>query len=349
MRLLGQGGMGAVFEAVDERLSRTVALKQTLADTDDLKRAFEREARLLANLNHPTLPRVIDHFTEGGGQYLVMDYVPGLDLNAQLEEQGRPFAVEEVLRWADELLDALEYLHSHEPPILHRDIKPSNLKLTAKGRIVLLDFGLAKGIAGQMTAATLSRSILGYSPHFAPLEQMQGEKTSPRSDIYSLGATLYHLMTGVKPPDALTRITDVANVQSDPLLPANKVNSNIPPSVSSALAQAMMHRRDLRPSATELRKALREHTRRPLPILPSSSETTVLADRSAAPKKPPRVSETTVVRRPALTPATEHSRVQKSNRAYWISGLVVAALTLLAVGIGLTFLGYRYKSEAISG
>jgi len=96
---LGEGGMGAVFEAFDQRLSRTVALKETLTESDELRRAFEREARLLANLNHPFLPRVIDHFSENSGQYLVMDFIPGDDLNALLEKRGEPFSPDEAIRW----------------------------------------------------------------------------------------------------------------------------------------------------------------------------------------------------------------------------------------------------------
>src|SRR5918911_3535570 len=150
VRPLGQGGMGAVYEALDERLHRAVALKETLVEGEELRRAFAREARLLANLNHPALPKVIDHFSEGAGQYLVMEFIAGADLAQLLSERGRPYPFETVLAWADELLDALEYLHGHEPPVIHRDIKPANLKLTPKGRVVLLDFGLAKGAAGQM-------------------------------------------------------------------------------------------------------------------------------------------------------------------------------------------------------
>ena len=109
IRQLGRGGMGAVYEAADMRLSRNVALKETLAGTDELRRAFEREARLLANLRHPALPKVLDHFSEGEGLFLVMEYIPGDDLGRMLEREGRPFPPAEVLRWADQLLDALEY------------------------------------------------------------------------------------------------------------------------------------------------------------------------------------------------------------------------------------------------
>jgi eukaryotic-like serine/threonine-protein kinase len=200
VRMLGWGGMGAVYEAVDKRLGRTVALKKTLVETEELRRAFEREDSLLANLNHPLIPRVTDHFEEGQELYLVMDYVPGEDLKAQLARRGTPFSVDDVKKWAADLLEALDYLHSRNPPVLHRDIKPANVKLSERGRVVLLDFGLAKGTAGYMTAATLSRSLHGYSPHFASLEQIQGERTTVRSDLYSMGGITPRFSGRAGPP-----------------------------------------------------------------------------------------------------------------------------------------------------
>src|SRR5215204_5955941 len=139
LRPMGRGGMGAVYEAADMRLSRSVALKETLVETDELRRAFEREARLLANLRHPALPKVLDHFDEGGGLFLVMEFIPGEDLG-RLLDTGHAFAPAKVLGWAEQLLDALEYLHGLSPPVLHRDIKPANLKLVTPGHVVLLDF-----------------------------------------------------------------------------------------------------------------------------------------------------------------------------------------------------------------
>src|SRR5688572_30465353 len=223
---LGEGGMGAVYEAVDERLDTIVALKETLFTDERLRKQFEREARLLARLHHQALPRVSDHFNEGEGQFLVMQFVAGEDLQAMLTHRNGPFPVAEVLKWADQLLDALDYLHTQDPQIIHRDIKPQNLKLTARGQIVLLDFGLAKGAGGPMSVVTTSASIFGYTPNYAPLEQVQGLGTDPRSDIYSLAATLYHLMTNVKPPDALSRASAIVNGVEDPLAPADSVSAN---------------------------------------------------------------------------------------------------------------------------
>src|ERR671927_803303 len=229
VRQLGQGGMGTVYEAIDERLDTAVALKETKFTDERLRKQFEREARLLARLHHPALPRVSDHFSEADGQFLVMQFIPGDDLSEMMNRKRGPFPANQVLTWADQLLDALDYLHTQDPQIVHRDIKPQNLKLTSRGQIVLLDFGLAKGSAGQLTAVTTSASIFGYTPNYAPLEQVQGLGTDPRSDIYSLAATLYHLLTNVKPPDALSRATALVESRKDPLQPANEIHRALGP------------------------------------------------------------------------------------------------------------------------
>src|SRR5437660_6838193 len=244
IRQLGQGGMGAVYEAVDERLDTTVALKETLFSDEKLRKQFEREARLLARLHHQALPRVSDHFNEGDGQFLVMQYIAGDDLAEMQAQRKGPFPQDEVLRWADQLCDALDYLHTQDPQIIHRDIKPQNLKLTARGQIVLLDFGLAKGSAGPLTAVTTSASIFGYTPNYAPLEQIQGLGTDPRSDIYALVATLFHLITNVKPPDALSRASAIVNGLPDPLPLANDVTPQVSAAVAEVLSKAMSQKRD---------------------------------------------------------------------------------------------------------
>src|SRR5688572_6462933 len=227
-RQIGQGGMGAVFVATDERFGSTVAIKETFFTDDKFRKAFEREARLLNSLRHPALPRVSDHFIDGNGQFLVMEFIDGDDLSEQLESEGKVFSVEEVLGWADQLLDALEFLHTQEMPVIHRDIKPQNLKLTSRGQIILLDFGLAKGNITNAESATAAKSVFGYSRNYASLEQIQGTGTDPRSDLYSLAATLYHLLTGVPPADALTRAMNVLSNKPDPLIEANHIRPEIP-------------------------------------------------------------------------------------------------------------------------
>ncbi|HMS09656.1 MAG TPA: serine/threonine-protein kinase, partial [Pyrinomonadaceae bacterium] len=178
---IGLGGMGAVYVAVDERFGSTVAIKQTLCMDDNYRRAIEREARLLNSLKHPALPRVSDHFVEDDGQFIVMEFIPGEDLCCILEDQEKPFEAEQVIKWAEQLLDALEFLHNQEIPVIHRDIKPQNLKVTPKGQIILLDFGLAKGNPSEMGGKSTTKSIFGYSRNYASLEQIQGTGTDPRS------------------------------------------------------------------------------------------------------------------------------------------------------------------------
>jgi formylglycine-generating enzyme required for sulfatase activity len=259
VRKLGEGGMGAVYEAIDQRVSCLVALKETLATRDNEARdAFEREAALLANLRHQALPKVMDYFSENEGDFLVMEFIPGYDLEELLDSRGGPFPQAQVLRWADELLKVLDYLHKQEPPILHRDIKPANLKLTKQGEIFLLDFGLAKGSAGQMPTLVTSRSIHGYTPIYASLEQILGQGTDPRSDLYSVGATLYQLLTAVAPKDAPARFRATEDEQPDPLEPVEKLNPQVSANVAAVIQRAMaISRKQRYASAAEMRKALR--------------------------------------------------------------------------------------------
>lgn len=251
--------MGTVYEAIDERLDATVALKESHFTEDKLRRQFEREARLLARLRHPAMTRVIDHFTDGTGQFIVMDFIAGEDLWEMLKRNGAAFSPDKVLEWADQLLDALNYLHTQEPPIIHRDIKPQNLKLSDTGQIILLDFGLAKGFVGQTSRATTAGSIFGYTPNYAPLEQIQAEGTDPRSDLYSLAATVYHLITGNIPTDVLTRLTTASDGEPDPLRSADEVNELVTPSVAAVLSKALAISRTQRfATASEMRKALND-------------------------------------------------------------------------------------------
>jgi eukaryotic-like serine/threonine-protein kinase len=257
VRQLGRGGMGAVYEAEDQRLGITVALKETLSSETSLRKQFEREARLLAGMQHPALPRVSDHFVEGNRAFLVMQFIGGVDLARIISQQPGPFPRDQVIAWADQLLDALIYLHSRDRQVIHRDIKPHNLKLTATGQIALLDFGLAKAQPSD-PSVTSSQAFFGYTRHYAPLEQIQDQRTDPRSDIYALGATLYHLLTGVKPPDAMVRAAAVVNAGRDPLVAANKIHPAVGPQVAAILDKAMAQKPEDRYSdAKEFRQALR--------------------------------------------------------------------------------------------
>lgn len=255
---IGKGGMGEVYLAVDQRLGSAVALKRTFFSEDStLGTAFEREARILARLRHPVLPKVIDHFGENGDQYLVMEHISGDDIAKRLESANKPFPVSWVMFWSDQMLDALAYLHSHEPPIVHRDIKPQNLKLTDDNHIVLLDFGLSKDFDSTSSGLN-SASVAGYSPHFASMEQIRGTGTDARSDIYSLAATLYQMLTNTVPPDALTRADAMLGGKGDPIKPLNELNPEVTPAISDVILKAVAIRQDERyKTALEMQKALR--------------------------------------------------------------------------------------------
>ncbi|MCA1601843.1 MAG: serine/threonine protein kinase, partial [Acidobacteria bacterium] len=312
-----------------------------------MRKQFEREARLLARMHHPALPRVSDHFSEGEGQFLVMQFIGGDDLAEMSSKRRGPFPAEQVLNWADQLLDALDYLHTQDPQIIHRDIKPQNLKLTPRGQIILLDFGLAKGQASEISRITTSASIFGYTPNYAPLEQIQGLGTDARSDIYALAATLYHLVTGVKPPDALTRAAAIVNGQPDPLKPAHEVNSSVPAGSAVVLQKAMAQNRDQRyASAAEMRRALHgvgsettvsNRSEANTVLFPASAPTIAAETRANARQATVQTGETTVVRQP-----------DRARRKPWVIATAAVVLFVAAVG-GFYAYHKRNNSAKVDG
>jgi len=197
--LIKAGGMGAVYKAVDIRLNSTCAVKElisTCGTEEERKKAtewFEREVKLLARLNHTGLPEVFDYFITEGIYYFVLTFVEGEDLLSILEKEGKPGLPEDrVIEWTKEILKILDYLHNQSPPVIYRDIKPGNIMLNKEGKIILVDFGIARIIKDKRT-----QTIIGSEGYAAP-EQYKG-KALPASDIYSLGATVWHLLTGEEP------------------------------------------------------------------------------------------------------------------------------------------------------
>ena len=222
--LIGYGGYGAVY-AVEAQQQR-YALKATF-DSDSI-RVFETEFTILKRLTHDNLPRYYEWFEADGNGYLVMELVAGQNLEDILHRQRGPLPQSQVLGYAVQLCDVLSYLHTQTPPIFHRDLKPANIRFTPEGLLKLVDFGLLKQ-GSEMTATPLRG--LG-SAGYTPLEQYggEGQHTDQRSDLYSLGATLYHLLTGEKPPSATS---------ADSLLPADELNPALAPHVAAALGKAL--------------------------------------------------------------------------------------------------------------
>jgi len=289
---IGQGGMGCIYLAEDLRLSgRLCAVKEVRYDRalpektlQQAREQFFREATVLARLDHPNLPKVSDFFYLGPCDYLVMDYVPGNDLRDLMLEarRQRTFLPEkDVLRWANQLADALVFLHNQQPPIVHRDIKPSNLKLTPNGLLKLVDFGLVKIMAPEEVTITI---IQGQGTAlYTPLEQYGGDglHTDLRSDIYAFGSTFYHLLTNEPPADARKRF-----LQPESLVPLRQINPSLSVRTERAIIWSMALHPDDRPTSIEsLRQALLGYREPPtLPVVVSQSEPAPsLRDTLAAP------------------------------------------------------------------
>jgi serine/threonine protein kinase len=289
IKQLGRGGMGAVYEAHDNVFDTTVALKEILVDLTKIttpkqqqlvRNAFEREAKILAMVKHEAFPHVRDYFVETDSQYLVMELVDGEDLGSLLERRQSPFPLANVLHWTTQLLDALDYLHGLNPPVVHRDIKPQNLKLTSRGKIKLLDFGIAKGKDAPAETTITNQTFVAATLNYSPLEQIIrvldptfqevitqrfdeksikaiGQAADARSDLYALGATIYHLLTNKLPIDALKRAMETWGGKPDPLQYPSQVNPEIPKEVSDWILKAMELEHDSRfESAVEMHNAL---------------------------------------------------------------------------------------------
>ncbi len=342
-QVIAQGGMGAIYRANDESLGVQVAVKENLFATEESIRQFRREATILAGLRHPNLPRVTDHFSiDAQGQYLVMDFIEGDDLRQRLSARG-PASEDEAIAIGAAVCDALQYLHTRQPPVVHRDIKLGNIKITPTGQVFLVDFGLAKVVAPGMATTTGAQAL---TPGYASPEQY-GQGTTPLSDIYSLGATLYATLTNKIPEDGLARA-----MESTRLTPLRAYAPSVSERTALVIEKAMSVRPEERyASAEALRLALLNTTpaaaRRSSQPLPFNSQETQAAASSATVRmgggmpQPPTHQFPTVATpqggfsqaSPQPVPAVE----KKAGFPYWILG----AILVLIILIGGAFLVLR--------
>ncbi len=283
-------GNSIVFEAYDTVRDANVVVKEiplrlskvtTVSQQELMKLAFANQAKTLTEIHHDSLLHVHDFFSEDGRQYLVLESVDGDDLGVLLARNNSAFPVSDVLNWADQMLDALNYLHNFKPPVIHRNIRPEHIKLNSSGKIKLLAFGLAEGSDSKVNTALTEDAADDSDISYSPLEQFwdgldsasqkvitnsydeKSEKilkqpVDARSDIYALGATLYHLLTSVRPMDALERSIDMMDGKDDPLRKAADIDPAIPSEISDVLMKAMAIRREERfDSASIMRQVLR--------------------------------------------------------------------------------------------
>jgi serine/threonine protein kinase len=326
VKMLGQGGFGAVYKAWDLNLSRQCAVKENLESTPEAQRQFMREATVLANLSHPNLPRVTDYFIiPEQGQYLVMDFIEGEDLQQKIDRAGN-LAVSDVMDWTDQVMDALIYLHTRVPPVLHRDIKPSNIKITPDGKAVLVDFGLVKIYDANTQTTTGARAV---SVGYAPPEQYGQGGTDVRSDIYALAATIYMALTEIPPVESVQRLVN------DSLQPAHTLRKDVPIGFGMAIRKAM----ELLPAnrfqtMQEFKKALFDPAYRDVPVIGVSAQATV----RTAPS---------MVTPPVSIPAPAHRALQAQKpRSRLKNGLTALGSTILCFATGVIIIGLVANSPS---
>ncbi len=254
-KLIARGGMGNVYLAQHTRLGKNVAIKELLRVTDtlDKQRQFEeqfhREAQLLGGLDHRNLASVSDYFEERGHHYLVMEYVEGRTLHEVVGLAPRPIAERRVLIWAAELLEVLAYLHTRTPPVIVRDLKPDNIMLSSTDRhLRLIDFGIAKTLDPKIGTQPIVKGM--GTEAYAPLEQYGGSTTDARSDLYSLGGTLYFLLSGLDPVPAWKR-----GSKGESLPDIRTLNDTVSETTWSGLLYLMQLHPDRRPTNAEMAKA----------------------------------------------------------------------------------------------
>jgi serine/threonine protein kinase len=306
LSVLGRGGFGAVYRAADMSLKRPCAVKENLDTSPEAVRQFEKEATILAQLSHPNLPRVLDHFLiKDMGQYLVMDFIEGIDLQTLVDRDG-PVSETVALDWIGQIAGALDYLHGQHPPVIHRDIKPANIRVRPDGRVFLVDFGLVKIYSAHLRTTIGARAV---TPGYSPPEQYGQGSTDPRTDIYALAATLYTLLTGREPQESVQRIVQ------DQLKPIGQINMGVRADLTRVVSRAM----SLDPSQRYTSVSLFVEELKKLPA--------VVVKEAAQPPRPTQ---------PLLEPAATVPEVKKplpKKPWFWVT-IAVSLLAVIIISIG---------------
>jgi predicted Ser/Thr protein kinase len=315
-RLIGGGGMGMVYLARDERLAnRPCAIKEMVdhfIDPQQRRQAseyFAREADTLARLKHPAIPAIFDRFDDRNRHYLVMEYVEGRNLEEELTALGQPMPESKVIEIARQLCDVLAYLHNFNPPIVYRDMKPSNVMILPNGRVVLIDFGIARLFKG------VSKGTMIGTLGFAPPEQYKGE-VDPRADIYSLGATLHYIVTG-RDPEKFPPFS---------FPPVRELRPDVSNRLAGAIDRALAYKVEARPqSISEFRDMLLYGTG---------------LERQAAPRVSPRSGTAELTKRRVQRRALAERQPAKPRRWRRVAALATLTFTMAAVAFGATYV-YR--------
>ncbi|MDM8518701.1 protein kinase [Anaerolineales bacterium HSG6] len=333
VELISQGGMGAIYQGTDTKLKKPVALKENFFQTPQGIAQFEQEALILARLHHPNLPRVTDHFNFENRQYLVMDYIDGEDLWAMVERQEHPLGEAEAVNYIIQVCDAISYLHEQDPPIIHRDVKPQNIKVDSKGKAVLVDFGIAK-VSDAEEEYTLT-GARGVTPGFSPPEQYSVGGTTKTSDVYALGATLYAVITGVKPPDSISLITGKARLTSPEL-----INTNLTPEIAYVIKWAMQASQDTRPQNVMEWQAKLASVEVEIKA-EEGGETTRLSEDAILPpvKKARTFTSANTVMAPTLDEDSQIDKKSENSSPPPWAWAVIGIIALLVVGVSAFLVG----------
>jgi len=328
-RLLGKGGFSNIYLVRDRHARQNLyALKEVIDPNKRERERFTFECELLMRLEHPSLPRVYRVFEESKRNrvYVLMDYVEGSNLEQlrNLQPEKR-FALSQVIEIMTPIVDAIGYLHRHNPPIVHRDIKPSNIIVPARDVAVLVDLGIAKMYEPEATTTAVRHCSPGYG---AP--EQYGIGTTPRTDIYGLGATFYTLLTGIIPADALERMIELHENRPDPLVPMNQVVTTIPARISEAISRAMSTRSTARfATVEEFWQTMTAGIERPVSFEP-------IFESLYSPGKNGSLSNGTLQITDGL-PLQGKAPASHARKTSIIVALVLAVLLLVSVSTGLAF------------